>query len=100
MMQAPLLLLTDCLDAGPPLVDAAYVVLVFPVVLQSAVAAVAAGVPCVVAAAAAELVVTVGAVEMIVFGVLVVHDAAVVVVAAGPQALQAAFARGHCFVAD
>lgn len=51
------------------------------------------------AAAAAELAVAVSAAEVFVIGALV-HDVAVAVVAAGPQALLRAFARGHCFVAD
>lgn len=51
------------------------------------------------AAAAAELAVAVSAAEVFVIGALV-HDVAVAVVAAGPQALLRAFARGHCFVVD
>lgn len=49
--------------------------------------------------AAAELAVAVSAAEVFVIGALV-HDVAVAVVAAGPQALLRAFARGHCFVVD
>lgn len=82
-------------------VAAADVRVVFAVVLQSAVVvAAAAVVPCVVAAAAAELAVAVSAVEMFEIGVFVVHDVAAAAVAAEPQVLPTAFARGHCFVGD
>lgn len=80
-------------------VAAADVVVVLAVVHQSAVVVVAAAVVrCVVAAAG--LAEAVNAVERFVIGVLVVHDVAVAVVVAGPQALPTAFARGHCFVVD
>lgn len=81
-------------------VAAADVRVVFAVVLQSAVVVAAAVVPCVVAAAAAELAVAVSAVEMFEIGVFVVHDVAAAAVAAEPQVLPTAFARGHCFVGD
>lgn len=69
------------------------------VAFRSAVAAaVVVVVLCVVAAA--EQAVTVSAVEMFVIGALVVHDVAEVAVAAVPQALLKAVARGHCFVVD
>lgn len=83
-------------------VAAADVGVVFAVVLQSAVVVVAAAavVLCVVAAAAAELAVAVSAAETFEIGVLVVHDVAAAAVAAEPQVLPTAFARGHCFVGD
>lgn len=81
-------------------VAAADVRVVFAMVLQSAVVVAAAVVPCVVAAAAAELAVAVSAVEMFEIGVFVVHDVAAAAVAAEPQVLPTAFARGHCFVGD
>lgn len=80
-------------------VAAADVRVVFAMVLQSAVVVAAAVVPCVVAAAA-ELAVAVSAVEMFEIGVFVVHDVAAAAVAAEPQVLPTAFARGHCFVGD
>ncbi len=84
-------------------VAAADVVVVFAALRQSAVVVVvvvAVVVVRVVVAAAAELAEAVDTVEMFVIGVLVVHDVAVAVVVAGPQALLTTFARGHCFVAD
>lgn len=81
-------------------VAAADVRVVFAMVLQSAVVVAAAVVPCGVAAAAAELAVAVSAVEMFEIGVFVVHDVAAAAVAAEPQVLPTAFARGHCFVGD
>lgn len=109
--RVPPLQRTGYLDAGCPVADAVFVVTVvvcvaaadvavavFGLVLQSVV--VAAEALNVVAAAAAALAVAVSAVEMFVFGVLVVHDVAAAVVAAGPQALPTAFARGRCFAVD